>query len=141
MRSELEILKQSTNIAVVGATSTPRRPGNVAPKFLIDHGFNVIPVNPSETEIHGRKVYASLSEIPEHVDIVSVFRRSEAVPSIVDEAIKIGANVVWMQEGVRHEEAAAKATAAGLDVIMDRCIHCAVLDNESEIPRLPQEGE
>jgi predicted CoA-binding protein len=141
MRSELEILKQSRNIAVVGATSTPRRPGNVAPKFLIDHGFNVIPVNPSETEVHGRKAYGSLSDIPEQVDIVSVFRRSEAVPPIVDEAIKIGAKVVWMQEGVQHEEAAAKATAAGLEVIMDRCIHCAVQDNESEIPRVAREGE
>ena len=134
VRSELEILKESTNIAVVGATSTPQRPGNVAPKFLIDHGFNVIPVNPSETEIHGRKAYPSLSDIPDQVDIVSVFRRSEFVPPIVAEAIKIGAKAVWMQEGVEHEEAAAEARAKGLDVIMNRCIHCAVQENEAEIP-------
>ena len=138
MATDVEILKQAGNIAVVGATNTPNRPGNIAPKFLIDHGFNVIPVNPTETEIHGRKVYASLSEIPEQIDIVSVFRASEHVPPIVDEAIRVGAKVVWMQEGVVHEEAAAKARAAGLEVIMDRCIHCTVNDNESEFP--PIEG-
>lgn len=134
MRSELEVLKGSKNIAVVGATSTANRPGNVATRFLLDHGFNMIPVNPTETEVHERTAYSSLSEIPETVDIVSVFRRAEAVPPIVDEAIKIGAKVVWMQEGIVHEEAAAKAREAGLEVIMDRCIHCAIRDNESEIP-------
>ncbi|MBI4201628.1 MAG: CoA-binding protein [Chloroflexi bacterium] len=134
MRSELEILKASKNIAVVGATSTPRRPGNVATKFLLDHGFNMIPVNPGETEVHGRKTYASLSDIPDKIDVVNIFRRSEFVPPIVDEAIKIGAKVVWMQEGVEHEEAAEKARTAGLEVIMNRCIHCAIQDNEKEIP-------
>jgi predicted CoA-binding protein len=134
MSTELEILKRSKNIAVVGATNTPRRPGNVAPKFLLDHGFNMIPVNPTETEIHGQKVYPSLSAIPDPIDIVSVFRASENVPPIVDEAIKVGAKVVWMQEGVVHEEAAAKAREAGLEVVMDRCIHCAVNENVSEFP-------
>lgn len=134
MSTEVEILKQSKSIAVVGATNTPRRPGNIAPKYLIDHGFNVIPVHPTEEEIHGRKVYASLGDIPGPIDMVSIFRASENVPPIVDEAIALGAKFIWMQEGVTHEEAAAKARAAGLEVVMDRCIHCAVRDNESEFP-------
>ena len=136
MRTELEILKASKNIAVVGATSTPNRPGNVAPKFLLDHGYSIFPVNPTETEVHGQKAYPSLSEVHGSVDIVNIFRRSDAVPGIVDEAIKIGATVVWMQEGVEHEEAAAKAREAGLEVIMNRCIHCALTDHEDEIPRI-----
>ena len=118
MRTELEILREAKTIAVVGATSTPNRPGNVAPKFLLDHGYNVIPVNPNEMEVLGRKAYPGLADIPEKVDIVSIFRRSEAVPPIVEESIRIGASVVWMQEGVEHEEAAARARAAGLDVII-----------------------
>ncbi len=134
MTSELDILKQYKNIAVVGATATKGRPGNTAPKFLIDHGFNVIPVNPNETELFGRTAYPSLSDIPDPVDIVNVFRRSEAAPEIVAEAIKIGAKVVWMQEGVEHEEAAATARAAGLEVVMNLCIHCTVRDNEAELP-------
>ena len=136
--NEVQILKDAKVIAVVGATNSERRPGNIAPKFLIDHGLNVVPVNPSETEIHGRKVYKSLSDIPEPIEIVSVFRASENVPPIVDEAIKVGAKVVWMQEGVIHEQAAAKARAAGLEVIMDRCIHCAVRDNPDEFPLVNQ---
>lgn len=133
MRTELEILKKAKTIAVVGATSTPNRPGNRAPQFLLDHGYNVIPVNPNETEILGRKTYPSLSDIAEKVDIVSVFRRSEAVPPIVEEAIRIGASVIWMQEGVEHQEAATQARTAGMDVIMNRCIHCAVQEHEEEL--------
>ena len=94
MTSELDILKQYKNVAVVGATATKGRPGNTAPKFLIDHGFNVIPVNPNETELFGRTAYPSLSDIPDPVDIVNVFRRTEAAPEIVAEAIKIGANII-----------------------------------------------
>jgi len=134
MSTEVEILKQAKTIAVVGATNTERRPGNVAPKYLIDHGFNIIPVNPTEQEIHGRKVYANLADIPEPIDMVAIFRASEHVPPIVDAAIASGAKFIWMQENVSHEEAAAKARAAGLEVVMDRCIHCAVRDNESEFP-------
>jgi predicted CoA-binding protein len=94
-------------------------------------GYRIIPVNPNETEVLGEKVYSSLDDIPEHVDIVDVFRRSESVPEIVDAAIRIGANGVWMQEGVVNEEAADKARAAGLEVVMDRCIlkeHRKMLD-------------
>ena len=94
-------------------------------------GYRIIPVNPNETEILGEKVYASLDEIPEPVDIVDIFRRSESVPEVVDAAIRIGAKGIWMQEGVIHEEAAEKARAAGLEVVMDRCIlkeHRKMLD-------------
>ena len=85
-------------------------------------GYRIIPVNPLETEVLGEKAYTDLEAIPGPVDIVNIFRRSDAVPPIVDSAIRIGAKAVWMQEGVIHEEAAEKARAAGLDVIMDRCI-------------------
>jgi predicted CoA-binding protein len=85
-------------------------------------GYRIIPVNPNETEILGEKSWASLEEIPEHVDIVDIFRRPECVPEIVDSAIRIGAKGIWMQEGVVNDEAAGKARAAGLEVVMDRCI-------------------
>ena len=85
-------------------------------------GYRIVPVNPAETEVLGEKAYATLDEIPEPVDIVDIFRRAEFVPEIVDAAIRIGAKCVWMQEGVVHEEAAAKARAAGIEVVMDRCI-------------------
>jgi predicted CoA-binding protein len=85
-------------------------------------GYRIIPVNPNESEVLGEKAFASLEDIPEHIDIVDVFRRSEAVPEIVDAAIRIGANGIWMQEGVINVEAAGKARAAGLEVVMDRCI-------------------
>jgi len=85
-------------------------------------GYRIIPVNPNETEVLGEKSWASLEEIPEPVDIVNIFRRPECVPEIVDSAIRIGAKGIWMQEGVVHDEAAGKARAAGLDVVMDRCI-------------------
>jgi predicted CoA-binding protein len=85
-------------------------------------GYRIIPVNPNETEILGEKSFATLEEIPEHVDIVDIFRRPECVPEIVEAAIRIGAKGVWMQEGVAHDEAAMKARAAGLEVVMDRCI-------------------
>jgi predicted CoA-binding protein len=85
-------------------------------------GYRIIPVNPNETEILGEKAYASLDQVPGPVDIVDIFRRPEGVPEIVDAAIRIGAKGVWMQEGVVHDEAAAKARAAGLEVVMDKCI-------------------
>ena len=85
-------------------------------------GYRIIPVNPHETEVLGEKSYAKLEDIPEHIDIVDIFRRSEYVPELVDAAIRIGAKAIWMQEGVVHEAAAEKARAAGLEVIMDRCI-------------------
>ncbi|MBI4233997.1 MAG: CoA-binding protein [Chloroflexi bacterium] len=133
MRSEVEILQQSRVVAVVGASNNPKRPGNIAPRFLMEHGYRIIPVNPNEAEVLGQKCYPNLAAIPEKVDIVSVFRRSEDVPPIVQEAIQVGARAVWMQEGVVNEEAAQEARQHGLDAVMDRCIHCAIQDHLKEL--------
>ena len=89
---------------------------------LLDHGYTVIPVNPSYEEVLGQKCYPSLLDIPDKVDVVDIFQRSERVPPLVDQAIEIGARVVWMQLGVEHEEAARKARDAGLEVVMNRCM-------------------
>lgn len=117
------ILREVQTIAMVGASPNWNRPSYFAMKYLQAKGYRVIPVNPREAgkEILGEKVYASLSELPVKVDMVDCFRNSEAIPPIADEAIKIGAKVLWMQLGVRHDEAAAKAEAAGLKVVMNRC--------------------
>lgn len=117
-----EILKSSRTIAVVGLSSRRHRPSYGVAEYLQSVGYRIIPVNPKETEILGEKCYAHLEDIPEHVDIVDVFRRSEFVPEIVESAIRIGARGVWMQEGVIHVEAAERARKAGLFVIMNACI-------------------
>ena len=117
-----EILKSSKTIAVAGLSSNKFRPSFGVSQYMQQHGYRIIPVNPQETEVLGEKCYAKLMDIPEPVDIVNVFRRSEFVPEIVDEAIAIGAKCVWMQEGVVNEQAAEKAKAAGLAVVMDLCI-------------------
>ncbi|MDD5617105.1 MAG: CoA-binding protein [Candidatus Methanoperedens sp.] len=109
-------------IAVVGISDNPERPSNFVAKFLEEHGYKIIPVNPTLTEWEGKKCYPNLLSIPVKVDVVDIFRRPEAIPPIVDEAIAIKANVVWMQEGIVNEEAAAKARAAGIEVVMDRCM-------------------
>jgi predicted CoA-binding protein len=116
------VLRSSKTIAVVGLSSNRRRPSYGVSEYMQSMGYRIIPVNPQETEVLGEKAFASLEDVPEPVDIVNVFRRSEFVPEIVDAAIRIGAKCVWMQEGVMHEEAAAKARAAGLEVVMNRCI-------------------
>ena len=120
----LDILKNNRVVAMVGASPNWNRPSSFAMKYLQSKGYRVIPVNPVALgqEILGEKVYANLKEIPVKVDIVDIFRRSEAVPPIVDDAIAIGAKVVWMQLGVRQDEAAAKAERAGLKVVMNRCM-------------------
>ena len=117
-----EILKSSRVIAVVGLSSRRHRPSYGVAEYLQSVGYRIIPVNPGETEILGEKCYARLEDIPEHVDIVDVFRRSEFVPEIVESAIRIAARGVWMQEGVIHVEAAERARKAGLFVIMNACI-------------------
>jgi predicted CoA-binding protein len=122
MASIAEILRQARTIAVVGLSGKPWRPSYGVAEYLQRAGYRIIPVNPKESEVLGEKAYPSLEAIPERVDIVNVFRRSEFVPEIVEAAIRIGARVVWLQEGVRHDEAAEKARQAGLDVIQDRCI-------------------
>ena len=116
------LLGSARIIAVVGLSSKRYRPSHGVAEYMKHAGYRIIPVNPHETEVLGEKSYAKLEDIPEHVDIVDIFRRSEYVPELVDAAIRIGAHAVWMQEGVVHEAAAAKARAAGLEVIMDRCI-------------------
>ena len=117
-----ELLKTSKTIAVVGLSNRRHRPSYGVAEYLQSAGYRIIPVNPAETEVLGEKCYARLEDIPEHVDIVDIFRRSEFVPEIVESAIRIGARGVWMQEGVIHPEAAERARRAGLVVVMNACI-------------------
>jgi uncharacterized protein len=107
---------------MVGLSSNPFRPSHFAALYLMAEGYDVAPVNPRESEVLGRRSYGSLSAIPGGVEVVDIFREPAAVPAIVEEAIAIGAKVVWMQLGVIHEEAAERARAAGLEVVMDRCM-------------------
>lgn len=116
-----EILRSCHTIAVVGLSSSPMRPSNGVAAYLQRVGYRIIPVNPNETEVLGEKCYVRLEDVPEKIDMVDIFRRSEYVPDIVESAIKIGAKAIWMQEGVIHEAAAERASQAGLDVVMDRC--------------------
>ena len=117
-----EILAESKTIAVVGLSPKEERASNRVTKYMIEAGYEIIPVNPVHDEILGRKSYSSLSEVPVKVDIVDIFRKLDAVPGIVDEAIKIGAKTVWMQENIVHNGAARVAKEAGLKVVMNKCI-------------------
>lgn len=119
---EARILSKYHSIAVVGASANPERPSYQIASYLIGAGYQVHSVNPNAREILGRPSYPDLSSIPEPVEVVNIFRRSEDVMPIVDEAIKVGAKAVWMQTGVINEKAAVKAKDAGLLVIMDKCI-------------------
>lgn len=121
-RALKELLTHAKTIAVVGASSNPEKSSHGMMLHLQRVGYRVIPVNPRETEVLGEKAYASLRDIPEHVDIVDVFRRSEDTPPIADEAVAIGANVLWLQSGIANEDAAARAARGGLTVVMDACI-------------------
>src|ERR1700730_15373897 len=116
------LLASSKTIAVVGLSSKTFRPSFGVSQYLQSAGYRIVPVNPNETSILGEKCYARLEDIPEKVDIVDIFRRSELVPEAVESAIQIGARAVWMQEGVVNEPAAARARSAGLFVVMDLCI-------------------
>ncbi|MEW6020086.1 MAG: CoA-binding protein [Pseudomonadota bacterium] len=116
------LLEQPCAIALVGASPNPNRPSHVVMKYLLDHGFEVIPVRPKVTEVLGRRCYARLEDIPVPVAIVDVFRRSEACPDIARSAAAIGARVLWLQEGVVSSEAAAIAREAGMEVVMNTCI-------------------
>lgn len=118
----IETILNYKNIAVVGISDDATRPSHFVARFLEAHGYHVIPVNPKLTEWEGKKCYPDLLSIPVKVDVVDIFRRSEAVPPVVDEAIAIKAKVVWMQEGIVNEEAAAKAREAGIEVVMDMCM-------------------
>ena len=116
------ILYGSKTVAVVGISDKPERPSHGVAKYLQERGFRVIPVNPLLTEVLGEKSYKSLSEIPERVDLVDVFRKSADVPPIAEEAVRIGARFFWMQEGVGSDRAREILDAAGIPWIMDRCV-------------------
>ena len=116
-----QILDECRTIAVVGLSSSPLRPSNSVSNYMRQKGYRVIPVNPNEERVFGEKSFASLIEVPEKIDLVEIFRRSEAAGEVVDDAILIGAKAVWLQEGVIDDEAAQRAADAGLLVVMDRC--------------------
>ena len=117
-----DILERYKTLAVVGLSSKPARPSHGVSQYMQEHGYRIIPINPHETEVLGEKAYPSLDAIPECPAVVVIFRRSEFVPEVVESAIRCGAKVIWMQEGVIHPEAGAKAEKAGLKVVMDRCM-------------------
>jgi predicted CoA-binding protein len=121
-RTIREILSTAKTVASVGLSSSPAKESYGIVAYMQDKGYRIIPVNPTADEILGEKVYADLPSIPEKVDVVQLFRPSEEVAPFVDQAIQIGARVVWMQEGIRDDESARKAEAAGLIVVMDRCM-------------------
>ena len=116
------ILRECRVLAVVGLSAQWHRPSHFAAKYMLEHGYRVIPVNPQYKEVLGQKCYASLRDIPDKVDLVDVFRKTEDVPPIAEAAVAIGARVLWQQLGVRNEAASAMACAAGLATVMDRCV-------------------
>ncbi len=117
-----DLLQQAKTIAVVGLSSSPLRPSYGVAAYLQSQGYRIIPVNPNIRGALGEKAYASLADVPEKIDIVNVFRRPDFVPAVVEQAIALKVPAIWMQEGVVHEEAAARARQAGIFVIMDHCI-------------------
>jgi hypothetical protein len=117
-----DILERYRTLAVVGLSSKPMRPSHGVASYMQSHGYRIIPVNPNETSVLGQEAFPSLDDVPEPVEIVVIFRRPEFVPEVVEAAMRRGAKVVWMQEGVVHEDAARRAREAGITVIQDRCI-------------------
>ena len=133
--SQIEEFYQLKNIAVVGVSKNEDKPSHQVPKYLIEHGYNVIPVNPTLSEVLGRKAYPTIADIPEKVDIVDVFRKSEDVPAVIDDALKKkdGIKVFWMQLGIHNEDAERKAKENGIDVVYNRCMmeeHKRLFDEE-----------
>jgi uncharacterized protein len=122
MKPISDILLTSRTIAVVGLSGKRFRPSYGVAEYMQKAGYRIVPVNPLESHVLGEKCYPDLDSVPDEIDIVDIFRRPEFVPEIVEAAIRKGAKVIWMQEGVMHEEAALRAQAAGLKVVMDRCI-------------------
>ena len=120
------LLEASKVVAMVGASSRPDRPSHGIMRLLLGAGFTVIPVNPRETEVLGKRAYATLADLQEKVDIVNVFRKAEDTPGIADDAVTIGARALWLQLGISNDEAAEKATAGGLVVVMNRCLGATV---------------
>ena len=122
MQSIEDLLRSSRTIAVVGISSDQGRPSYGVSAYMQRHGYRIVPVNPNEHEVLGERAYSRLEDVPEPIDIVNVFRRSEFVPEVVEAAIQVGAKAVWMQQGVVNQPAAQKALEAGLTVVMDLCI-------------------
>lgn len=122
MSIEKQILESYRNIAVVGLSANPQKPSYAVGSYLKEQGYRIIPVNPKEEEILGEKSYPDLAAVPGPVEVVDIFRKSEDVLPIVQEAVEVGARAVWMQEGVVNEEAADYARKAGLKVVMDKCM-------------------
>ena len=116
------ILRQAKTVAVVGISDNEARDSHKVAKYLKEHGYRMIPVNPKCREVLGETCYPGLTDVPEHIDVVDIFRNLEAIPGIVDEAIAVKADVVWMQLGLSHDVAAQKARTAGLQVVMNHCI-------------------
>lgn len=116
------ILRSAKTLAVVGLSANWYRPSYFAAKYMQEHGYRVIPVNPAYDSVLGEKCYPSLRDVPDAIDIVDCFRRSSEIPSLADDAIAIGAKCLWMQLGVQNDEARARAEAAGLDVVDNRCV-------------------
>lgn len=117
-----EVLKSARNIAVVGLSDSPLRPSHGVAAYMQSQGYRILPVNPTITDALGEPSYGSLLDVKEKIDVVNIFRRAEFVPAVVDQAIQLKVPVIWMQEGVIHEQAAEKARRAGIFVVMDRCI-------------------
>ena len=122
VQDRIRILETYKRIAMVGLSSNPFRPSHFAAIYMLSEGYDVTPVNPREAEILGRRSYTSVLDVPGPIEIVDIFRESAAVPDLVEESIARGAKVIWMQLGVIHEKAAARAREAGLEVVMDRCV-------------------
>ncbi len=121
--AELKQIYRLRNIAVVGMSKHVEKPSNFVPKYLLEHGYNIYPVNPTVQEIIGKKSYPSIAEIPDKIDIVDIFRKSDDVPAVVTDAIKKpDIKIIWMQEGIYNEEAEANAKARGMDVVFNRCM-------------------
>ena len=119
---ELEILRKYRVVAAVGISSREDRPSYRVARYLQEHGYRIIPINPRETGVLGERCYPDLCSVPEAVEVVDVFRRARQVPRVVAEALYVGARAVWMQEGIVHEAAARRAREAGMEVVMDRCM-------------------
>jgi hypothetical protein len=117
-----DILTKYKTIAVVGLSSNPTRPSYAVTEYMQSSGYHIIPVNPNETDVLGEPSYADLEEVPQKIEIVNIFRRAEDIPPVVEAAIRVGAKVVWMQQGIANEPAAERARAAGITVVMDACI-------------------
>jgi predicted CoA-binding protein len=116
------ILRNSRTLAVVGLSAQWHRPSYFAAKYMRDHGYRIFPVNPRYDEVLGQRCYPDLRSVPEPIDIVDCFRKAEEIPAIADAAVAVGAKVLWMQLGIVNDEAAQRASAAGLDVVMNRCV-------------------